>query len=411
MSTFIFYIIIVFVVGEYVFSQWLAWRNRKAAAPSMPLQLQGLYDEAKYAKQQSYFRENNRLSFYSSTFNTLLILVMFVSGGFGALYEYCAGLSDNNIAVTLIYFAILFIAYDLLNTPFAIYDTFVIEQRFGFNKTTKAVFITDKLKGWLIGGIIGALLISVIVFIYDKLGSDFWWAAFLVVMAFSLIMTMFYSQIIVPLFNKQTPLPDGELRDAIEAFSAKEGFRLDNIYVIDGSKRSTKANAYFTGLGSKKRIVLYDTLINDLATEEIVAVLAHEMGHYRKKHTLIGFAISAVVTLVQFYILSYVLSSVDVAEAMGMAAPAFAVSLIAFAMLYTPVDMLTGVLVNSVSRRNEYQADNYAASFGLGEGLISGLKKITLKALVNLTPDKLYVKVYYSHPTLLQRIENIRNRK
>ncbi|MEG1573644.1 MAG: M48 family metallopeptidase, partial [Bacteroidales bacterium] len=327
MSQYVFYTIIIFVVGEYLFSQWLARRNRKAASPYLPPQLSGLYDSDKYAKQQSYFKENNRLSFYSNTFSTLFILTMFITGAFGSLYEYCATISENNIVVTLIYFAILFIIYDLLSTPFAIYDTFVIEERFGFNKTTPATFILDKLKGWFIGAVLGGILISVIVIIYNKLGTDFWWAAFLVIISFSMIMTMFYSQIIVSIFNKQTPLPEGELRDAIAGFAAKGGFKLDNIYVMDGSKRSTKANAYFTGLGSKKRIVLYDTLINDLCTEEIVAVLAHEMGHYRKKHTLISFAISAVVTLIQFYILSYVLTSIDVAQAMGISTPVFAVSL------------------------------------------------------------------------------------
>ena len=220
----------------------------------------------------------------------------------------------------------------------------------------------------------------------------------------SLIMTLFYSQIIVPLFNKQTPLQEGELRDEIEKFAQKSGFEVTNIYVIDGSKRTTKANAYFSGMGKKKRIVLYDTLIEELTTPEIVAVLAHDIGHYKKRHTLKNFVLAAIAMLIQLYVLSLALTSTTMAEAMGLMQPAFAVSMIAFGILYTPIDMLTGLFMNSVSRKAEYEADNFAAKYQLGKELISALKKISVKSLSNLTPDKLYVKFHYSHPTLLQRI-------
>lgn len=392
------------VVAEYLISEWLSFRNQKAASSQIPSLLEGLYDADKYAKQQSYFRTNNRFSLITSTFTTILMVVLLSTQTFGNIYNYCLSITTNTICITLIYFGILFLAYDILMLPFEIYDTFVIEERFGFNKTTVKTFIADKLKSLLLAVVLGGGLISLIVWIYTLLGTNFWWAAFLVSITISLIMNLFYSQIIVPLFNKQTPLPEGELRDEIEKFGEKAGFGITNIYVIDGSKRSTKANAYFSGMGKKKRIVLYDTLIEELTTREIVAVLAHEIGHYKKRHTLQNFILAGVAMLIQLYILSLTLTSITMAESMGVATPAFALSLIAFGILYTPIDMVTSLFMNGVSRRAEYQADNFAAKYGLGEELISALKKISVKSLSNLTPDKLYVKFYYSHPTLLQRI-------
>lgn len=400
-------IIVLVVVVEYLLSKWLSYRNLKAATSQIPTQLEGLYDAEKYAKQQSYFRTNNRFSLITSTFTTIIMVVMLSTQTFGSIYDYCLSITTNTIGVTLIYFGLIFIAYDILMLPFQIYDTFVIEERFGFNKTTVKTFIGDKIKSLILAAILGGGLLSLIVWLYTLLGTSFWWAAFLVSISVMLIMNLFYSQIIVPLFNKQTPLPEGELRNEIEKFAQKAGFEITNIYVIDGSKRSTKANAYFSGMGKKKRIVLFDTLIEELSIPEIVAVLAHEIGHYKKRHTLKNFILAGATLLLQLFILSLTLTSTTMAEAMGVVQPAFALSLIAFGILYTPIDMVTGLFMNSVSRRAEYQADKFAADYGLGEELISGLKKISVKSLSNLTPDKLYVKFHYSHPTLLQRIQAI----
>ena len=400
-------IIVLVVVVEYLLSKWLSYRNLKAATSQIPPQLEGLYDAEKYAKQQSYFRTNNRFSLITSTFTTIIMVVMLSTQTFGSIYDYCLSITTNTIGVTLIYFGLIFIAYDILMLPFQIYDTFVIEERFGFNKTTVKTFIGDKIKSLILVAILGGGLLSLIVWLYTLLGTSFWWAAFLVSISVMLIMNLFYSQIIVPLFNKQTPLPEGELRNEIEKFAQKAGFEITNIYVIDGSKRSTKANAYFSGMGKKKRIVLFDTLIEELSIPEIVAVLAHEIGHYKKRHTLKNFILAGATLLLQLFILSLTLTSTTMAEAMGVVQPAFALSLIAFGILYTPIDLVTGLFMNSVSRRAEYQADKFAADYGLGEELISGLKKISVKSLSNLTPDKLYVKFHYSHPTLLQRIQAI----
>jgi STE24 endopeptidase len=298
-------------------------------------------------------------------------------------------------------------ASDILHTPFEVYDTFVIEQKFGFNKTTVKTFILDKLKGWLLGAIIGGGLLAVIILIWQKTQMLFWIYAWLVVSAFSVFMVLFYSNLIVPFFNKQTPLQEGELRDAIQQFAGKVGFKLDNIFVIDGSKRSTKANAYFTGFGAKKRIVLYDTLINEMETDEIVAVLAHEIGHYKKKHVLQGLVISLLQTGVLLFVFSLFVGSPVLSKSLGVENPNFHIGLVAFGILYTPFSFVLDIFMNLLSRKNEYQADAFAAQNFNPGSLASALKKLSVKNLSNLTPHPLYVFFHYSHPTLLQRLEHL----
>jgi STE24 endopeptidase len=287
---------------------------------------------------------------------------------------------------------------------------FHIEEKYGFNKTTPKLFVFDKLKGWLLTIILGGGLMALFFWFYQVFGSLFWLYAWGVMVFFMVFMAMFYSNLIVPLFNKQTPLEDGELREAIQAFSDKAGFKLKNIYVIDGSKRSTKANAYFTGLGSKKRIVLYDTLIKQLSVNEIVAVLAHEIGHYKKKHSIQGIALSVIQTGLMLFILSLFISNTNFSKALGVELPGIHIGLIAFGILFSPISTILGIGMNILSRRNEYQADAYAASFGLADDLIGGLKKLTKNNLSNLTPHPAYVFFHYSHPTLLQRMRKIRDR-
>ena len=296
---------------------------------------------------------------------------------------------------------------DLLSTPFDLWDTFKIEEKYGFNKTTPKTFLFDKLKGWLLMIIIGGGILLLITWLYNVTGRYFWLMAWGAITLFSLIMNMFYSNLIVPLFNKQTPLEEGALRNAIESFASKVGYDLKNIYVIDGSKRSSKANAYFTGLGPKKRIVLYDTLINDLTTEEIVAVLAHEIGHYKKKHSLSGMILGIIQTGIMLYLFSLFVAIPELSQALGGETASFHIGLIAFAILYTPLSMLLGIFTNLFSRKNEYQADAYAAEHYGAEPLISGLKKLSKNSLSNLTPHPLYVFFYYSHPPLLQRMRKM----
>lgn len=398
-------IILLIVVLDFLWTQYLAYRNRKRMSSEIPSQLEGIYDKEEYIKQQAYQKVNSRFSLYTSLFSFVILLFVLCLGLFGWLDELLRQYITNEIFLSLAFFGIVYLLNEIITLPFAYYSTFVIEERFGFNKSTKTVFWLDQLKELLLAVVLGGAILALIAWLYTAIGELAWLYAWAAVTVFSLFMTLFYSNIIVPLFNKQTPLGEGELRDAIEAFAQKAGFAINNIYVMDASKRSTKANAYFTGFGAKKRIVLFDTLINDLDKDEIVAVLAHEIGHYKKKHTLQGMFISICYTGIMLFLLSLLLDNKDIAVALGGQSASFHLGLIAFSIFFTPVSFVINVFSSIHSRKNEYQADSYAAGFGLGDSLISGLKKLSVKSLSNLNPDWLYVFFNYSHPTLLQRIK------
>ncbi|MCF8381889.1 MAG: M48 family metallopeptidase [Bacteroidales bacterium] len=409
MTNYYFYIILGILIGGFILERWLSWLNMKNTKAPVPEELKDVYEPERYEKSQEYKRANSKFSIITSTYSLILILIMFLLGGFAFLNDFSFSLTGTYIITVLAFFGILSFGSDILSLPFDVYDTFVIEEKFGFNKTTGKTFVLDKIKGWLLGAIIGGGILAIVVWFYQLTGQNFWIWAWVLVAAFTLFMTMFYSNLIVPLFNKQTPLDEGELRTAIEDFSKKAGFKLNNIYVIDGSKRSTKANAYFTGLGAKKRIVLYDTLINDLSIQEIVAVLAHEIGHYKKKHSLYGTALSIAQIGFTLFLFSLFMNNPQLSLAMGVEQPNFHISMLAFGILYTPISMVTGYLMNIFSRRNEFQADRFAAENYEAQHLISALKKLTAKNLSNLTPHPVYVKVYYSHPPLLQRIRAMKS--
>ncbi|NOZ33935.1 MAG: M48 family metallopeptidase [Chlorobi bacterium] len=405
----VFLIIIVILVFSYILSEYLDFLNSKYRNKNIPKELQGIYDDKKYEKSQKYGKVNSKLSFLSSAFVLILTIGMLFFGGFNYVNQLAASVSDNTIIQALLFFGILLLASDIITTPFSVYSVFVIEEKFGFNKTTVKTFIFDKLKGWLLGAVIGGGILALIIWFYMKTNNMFWIYAWITVSVFSVFMTMFYSSIIVPLFNKQTPLEEGELRNAIEEFALKAGFKLDNIFVINGSKRSTKANAYFSGLGPKKRIVLYDTLINDLTVDEIVAVLAHEIGHYKKKHTVSNIITAIVQSGIMFYIFSLLVDNPQLSQALGSETVSFQLGLVAFGILYSPISMIIGFFMNSISRKHEYEADAFAKKYKQADSLISGLKKLTAKNLSNLTPHPLYVKFNFSHPTLYQRIKALEN--
>jgi STE24 endopeptidase len=407
----IFYIILIIIVFDFIFEQWLDYLNTTRWSEKLPDELKGIYNEEEYARSQAYKKANRKFGMLTSAFSFILILAMLVFDGFAIVDSWASSISSHYILVALVFFGIIGIASDILTTPFEIYDTFVIEEKFGFNKSTPKIFISDKLKGWLLGAILGGGVLALIMWIWNSTGEYFWLIVWGVVTLISVFMSMFYSELIVPLFNKQKPLEDGELKDAIFKFAEKAGFRLKNIYVIDGSKRSTKANAYFTGLGPKKRIVLYDTLIEDLETDEIVAVLAHEIGHYKKKHTLTGLLLGIVQTGIMLYIFSLLVSSPYLSQALGVEQAKFHIGLIAFGILYSPLSFIMGIGMNVISRKNEYQADAYAAQFGMANELGGALKKLSVKSLSNLTPHPLYVFFHYSHPTLLQRLTHLNKSK
>lgn len=403
----IFYIIIGLILLDYLFERLLDYLNLKNLSNTLPKPFQGVYEAEKYRKSQEYTRENTRFGFYTSTFSLILILLMLFLGGFALADRWAGYITGSPLLIPLVFFGILGLAFDLLNTPFSLYDTFVIEEKYGFNKMNLKIFVGDKLKSWLLGAIIGGGLLLLIVWFYRLTGKYFWIYAWGLVTLFMIFMTLFYSSLIVPLFNKQTPLEEGSLRKGIEEFCSKVGFKLDNVFVIDGSKRSTKSNAYFSGLGKKKRIVLYDTLIKDLSEEEIIAVLAHEVGHYKKKHTRTGLILSVLQTGLTLYILSLFINSEVLSAALGVEHAAFHINLIAFGLLYSPISMILGLGMNVLSRKNEYEADAFAKENYSGSHLASALKMLTVKNLGNLQPHPLSVFFHYSHPTVLQRLEKL----
>jgi STE24 endopeptidase len=402
-----FALIIALFVAHFVWGQILGALNRSRMSPTLPAFLEGIYDREAYARQQAYQKTNSRFGLVSGGFSFVITLTALVFGLFGWLDTELRQYISQFLLLPLAFFGIIFLIGQIIDLPFDWYAVFRIEERFGFNKTTRRTFVADFLKGIALSAVIGGAVLSGIIVIWNFTGQWFWLLAWAAVSIFSLIMTFFYSEWIVPLFNRQTPLAEGELRTAISRFADRAGFQLDNIYVIDGSKRSTKANAYFTGFGRKKRIVLYDTLSNDLTADEIVAVLAHEIGHYKKRHVVLSMIISLFTTGVMFYILSNFLGSRPLAEALGGREASFHLGLIGFSLLFAPLTELIDLATNCLSRRNEYQADAYAASFGLAEALRSALIKISVKSLSNLNPHPTVVFWRYSHPTLLQRIDRI----
>jgi STE24 endopeptidase len=400
----VFWLIIALVVIEFVAERYISKLNAGWFGKPIPQKLAGIFDAEKYQKQQAYSYTNYRFGVFSSSFSVLFSLVALGFGLYGWLDEWLRTWLENEVWLCLAFFGIIMLVNALIDIPFDYYRTFVIEEKFGFNKATLGVFCGDEIKNILLTAVMGGVVLGVITWVYTVIPAYFWLIAWGVVSVFMLFMTMFYSEWIVPLFNKQTPLEEGELRLAIESFAQKSGFELTNIYVMDGSKRSTKANAYFSGLGSKKRIVLYDTLIKELTTQEIVAVLAHEIGHYKHKHTRTMIVVSMLSNLLMFGLLGFFVSSPALSQAMGGVIPSFHLGIMAFGILYSPISTALGLCLNGLSRRNEYQADAFAASYGLGDDLISALKKLSTTALSNLQPHPAFVFVHYSHPTLLQRL-------
>ena len=390
----IFFIIVVFLCLDFVLERVLESLNSKHMSPVLPDSLKGIYEEKEYSRFQSYKRENGRLDSWSSGVGFVVMIVFLVAGGFGWYNSWVVSLTDSVVWQTILFVVGLSVVSSVLDIPFDYYATFRIEEKYGFNKTTRRVYWLDTVKELFLSLVLGGVLLALVVWFYTWAGTYFWLYAWGAVTLFSVFMAMFYSQLIVPLFNKQTPLQEGSLRNKIQAFAGKVGFKLDNIYVIDGSKRSTKANAYFTGLGPKKRVVLYDTLIDELTEEEIVAVLAHEVGHYKKQHTLRSMVVSVIQMGVLFWLFSLCVNNVALSEALGGDRVYFQLGLIAFAILYSPVNLILGIGMNVWSRSNEYEADAFAARYYEGDYLVSGLKKIYLKRLMPETKMNYFPFVY-----------------
>jgi STE24 endopeptidase len=407
MENTLFYLILGIILFDFIFERWLDFLNLRHFKPELPAELEGIYDRESYRKSQQYLKANSRFSLVSASFSFLLILLMLLFHGFAQIDVWVQALSPNAYIRTLLFFGILGLGADILTLPFQVYGTFVIEERFGFNQTSARTFVADKLKGWLVGAFLGGGILLFLQWAYNHGGQNFWLIAFGGIGFFMIFMAMFYTSLIVPLFNKLTPLQEGKLKNAIRQLATETGFQLSDVYVMDGSKRSTKANAYFSGLGPKKKIILYDTLLDKLSTEEVVAVLAHEIGHYKKKHIYKGMALSMIQLFILLFLLEKALAWPQFSLALGARQASFYMGLLAFALLYTPVSFLLDIIMNLFSRKHEYQADAFAASRGLGKSLVSALIKLSVSSLSNLQPHPLYLFFHYSHPTLLQRKQAI----
>jgi STE24 endopeptidase len=407
----IFILILLIPIVGFITERYLDYLNSTMWIDTLPAKLEGICDQDEYRKTQLYEKENKKLSFWSSLFNLLVILAMIVFGGFALIDGLARTFSLNMVLVSLIFFGIIGLASDLINIPFDIFDTFIIEKKFGFNKMTLRIFVTDHIKSWFIALLVGAPVLGLITWFYYKTGKNFWLYAWGLITVFSVFMNLFYSELIVPLFNKQTPLQEGSLRTAIEDFARKTGFKLKNIFIIDGSKRSTKANAYFSGFGPKKRIVLYDTLQKELTEEEIVAVLAHEIGHYKKKHVLLTLIFSVILTGFMLFLFSLVVNSPQLSEAIGAKSASFHMGLIVFGILYSPLSLMIGLVTNYISRKNEFAADRFVKENFKPELLAAALKKLSVKNLSNMMPHPTYVFFHYSHPPLLARLEKLEEKQ
>ena len=398
-------IIISITIVSYVTDQILDYINLKAQRTDIPKEVEAFYEKEKYLKSLAYHRELTRFSFITSAVSFLLSFVMLVTGGFGWLDSLLKPHLQSEIVLALAYFAILMLASDILTLPFQWYSTFVIEEKYGFNKTTIKTFITDKLKGYFLAAIIGGGLLSALIYLIETIGPYFWIWFSVIAALFVLFVNMFYTSLILPMFNKLTALPDGELKTAIEHFAKKVNFPLDNIFVIDGSKRSRKANAFFSGIGKKKKIVLYDTLIENHTTHELVAVLAHEVGHFKKKHIIWGYVLSILQIVFTLFVLSKIIFAENISIALGGTEHAIHLNLLAFGILFSPISGITGLFMNMYSRKNEFEADAYAKETFDGSALSNALKRLSVDSLSDLYPHPLYVFFHYSHPPLLKRLD------
>jgi STE24 endopeptidase len=401
-------ILVIILTTGYLLDLLLNIINNRHRVKSLPPELQDIYNEEQYAKSAAYEDANSRLDLIKSTFTFLLTLVLIVTGAFAAIDSWTHAVTSDFTLSALLFFGILFIGSDLLGLPFSIYKTFVIEEKFGFNRTTPSLFIMDKFKGYLLAVFLGGSLLALFILFYQLTGRSFWIYAWITFSIVSILLSMFYTSVILPLFNRLTPMQPGELRRSIEEYCLLAGFKLDNLFIMNGSKRSTHANAFFSGLGAKKKIVLFDTLVEKHSKEELVAVLAHEVGHYKRKHTRTTLMLSILQMGLMLFLLSWFVEDPAIAAAFGSSEKSFVLGLLGFTILYTPVSLITSLFMNVLSRKHEFEADAFAATTYGSEPLQHALKKLSADNLSNLTPHPFYVFFYYSHPTLLQRLRALK---
>lgn len=396
------------LIVSYLLENWLEWLNARNWKVQVPAELSDIYDQEAYGKAQRYERAKRRLSRFTALFSTLLVLFMVATGSFALLERWTHTVSNDLVVQTLVFFGVLALLADILSMPVSLYRNFVIEENFGFNRLTTRTWVMDKFRGYLLGALLGGSLLAMFVLFYQIAGENFWWITWMVMTVVSLFFAMFYTSWILPIYNNLTALPEGDLRSRLLEYCRKVDFPVKDIFVMDGSKRSAKANAFFSGFGPSRKIVLFDTLIEKHSADELVAVVAHEVGHYKKKHVGTTILLSTLQTGFMLFLLSRFIESPELSAALGASTPSFALGLMAFGMFYSPVSMLMGLLLNAFSRKHEFEADAFAATTFAGVSLGNALKKLSRDQLSNLHPHPFYVAVYYSHPTLLQRLNALR---
>jgi STE24 endopeptidase len=402
-------IILAALLLDYALNLVADLLNLKAIRRELPEEFQGVYDPEAYRKSQDYLRVKTRFGILTSTIGLIVLLAFWFFGGFNLLDQLVRSLGFGSILTGLAYIGLLILLRSLLSLPFRIYDIFVIEERFGFNKMTPTTFIADLVKGTLLGLLLGGPLLAGILFFFQFAGEPAWLYAWMVFTLFAFFVQFIAPTWIMPIFNKFTPLEAGELKERILSYARSVDFPVEQIYVIDGSRRSTKANAFFSGFGRHKRIALFDTLIAKQTIPELVAILAHEIGHYKKKHILLGMAVSIAHAGLMFFLLSIFLYRPGLYEAFYMEQPSIYAGLVFFSLLFTPVESILSIFLQALSRRNEYEADRFAAdTFEQPEAMVSALKKLAVDHLSNLTPHPLHMILNDSHPPILQRIRAIR---
>ena len=401
-----YYLIIIFALAvEYLLSTISSILDMGNIVEEVPADFQDVYDREKYARSQSYLRDRTRFGIFSSTFSLLLILVVIHTGLFGVLDQFVRVQTIQPILAGLLFFGIIFIIQDIISLPFSIYSTFVIEEKFEFNRTTPKTFVIDKLKGYALTVILGSAVIVPILFFFERFGPRGWWIAWGLVTLFMIAVQPLFVHVIAPLFNKFTPLEEGELRTAIDEYSEKVKFPIGRIDVMDGSKRSGHSNAYFSGLGKSRRIALFDTLLEKHTTEEIISVVAHEVGHYKRKHIIKGTALGILETGVMLFIFNLIMKDAALFAVFGVSDISVYGGLVFFAMLYAPVSMITSLLTTAVSRKNEFEADIFSLQTTENpQALVNMLKGLAANNLAHLTPHPLKVFLSYSHPPVISRI-------
>ena len=405
MSEYLIYIFIFFILFGFVFSSILEYVNSKNWKDSVPDTLKDFYKESDYKKAKSYKLDRDKVSLISSLISTTLTIIFIFSGFYGKVSDYSLYYFDNLFLQSAGFFLFFLLISTIISLPISYYSIFTIEEKYGFNKSTLSTFIKDKIKGLIISLLIGGFILYISIQLYNFFEANFWLWLWVFLSAIIIFTNMFYTTLIVPIFNKLSPLEEGSLKNKIEKYSKKIGYSLDKIFVIDGSKRSSKANAFFSGLGPKKTIALFDTLIDKHEEDELVAVLAHEVGHYKKNHIKQGLLLSISQVGIICYALQLCLNEPNLSLALGGLESSFHLSLIAFSFLFSPLSIIIGIGMNIFSRKNEYEADKYAKETYNGESLKNALKKLSSDSLTNLYPHPLYVFVHYSHPPLLKRLE------